>query len=425
MPDSRNFTLTTPPGPNGRKYSDADPDAPRVVRAYDARFMTDASFAAADFRVSWLARRLLVRGQPGVIGGPKKGLKTNLLVDLALSLGTGGMVLGTFPAVRCQVGILSGESGEWTLQETRARIARSKGIQAADVVWSVELPQLGVAEQVLDLVEQVVEFGIEVLFIDPLYLCFLAGVSAGEVSASNFYQTGPLFKELSARLLAVGCTPILVHHYKLTRADHYAEPQLDDLAYSGIQEFVRQWILLGRREKYQPGTGIHRLWLSAGGSVGHGGLWAVDIDEGQQGEDFTGRKWDVTVQPAGDVRRHESEEKADRQREKQERKDTDDDTRLLAAVDKLATPERAAPYTQARDLARLNSAQMLRAVARLVERHALQEATVMVSTGRGGKVQREVRGLRRPKRSDGETARTDGTGGSDLYASPAVPTVSD
>jgi hypothetical protein len=386
------------PTANGVHPSDADEVQREERPAFDPEFLTDASFAAADFRPVWLVRRLLVRGQPAVIGGPKKSLKTSLLVDLALSLGTGGRFLGTFPVERrVQVAVVSGESGGWTLQETRRRVAAAKGMDGpADVVWGLKLPQLADATQVEALAEQVEHYGVEVLLLDPLYLCLLAGVAANELSATNLYQVGPLFAAVARALLSVGCTPIMVHHYKLSRADHYAEPQLEDLAFAGIQEFARQWLLLGRREKYQPGTGIHRLWLSAGGSVGHGGLWTVDVDEGVLLDDFTGRKWEVEVAPAGDVRQHEREAKPGaRERAKAEQRQADE-AALLVALDKLDPEARGAGVDRVRALAGLTRDRMASATERLTAQGFIRRMSVTVEIG--SRATREVAGIARVRR---------------------------
>ncbi|MCA8997350.1 MAG: hypothetical protein KDA80_10190, partial [Planctomycetaceae bacterium] len=68
------------------------------------------------------------------------------------------------------------------------------------------------------------------------------------------------------------------------------------------QEFFRQWMILNRREQYEPGSGMHRLWFSTGGSAGHSSLIGLDIFEGifdPQGTQPRG--WDVNVLKAQEV----------------------------------------------------------------------------------------------------------------------------
>jgi hypothetical protein len=285
----------------------ADPDGDREEVGggpIDLGIVGSAEFARSHYPREWLARRILVKGRPGVIGGPQKAMKTSTVIDLVVSLGVAGRFLGEFEVPDpVKTLLISGESGEATIQETMRRVCRSKGIDPValegQVFWGFTLPQLGSPENLAALARFISEKGIEVVIIDPLYLCL---TTAGKkVDPSNLFDVGPLLKTIAEVCLEAGATPFLVHHFGKNRENLYGLPDMEDLAFSGIQEFARQWILVGRRERYEPGSGRHNLWLTVGGSDGHSGEWSVDVEEGIVGEDFRDRRWDVTITRAAEA----------------------------------------------------------------------------------------------------------------------------
>ncbi len=52
--------------------------------------------------------------------------------------------------------------------------------------------------------------GADVVILDPLYLCALAGTDA---EASNVFQMGTLLRDMEELILHEGATPIFLHHF--------------------------------------------------------------------------------------------------------------------------------------------------------------------------------------------------------------------
>jgi len=398
-----------------REYRDVDlrgAGKPRLIvpgqeqepdrRGYHFGAMDSAKFAVADFRPTWLVRKLLVRGQPGVIGGPTKGMKTSIVVDLALSLATATPFLGTFPVSNpYRVLVASGESGPHTLQETARRVCSAKGVDLASVgrncFWDSTLPQLADLCDLMELQRGLKENAIEVFFCDPLYLSLLSAGSGAQ--ASNMFDMGPIFARVARTCLDVGTTPFLVHHFRQTRGQKNDRekdpPELGDLAFAGIQEFTRQWLLLGRREAYEAGTGLHRLWLAAGGSIGHGGLWALDVDEGQLAEDFSGRKWDVAVTLPAEARQAERETREQAKVQRKEAEAETDARQVLHAHTVNDPDNQGVVYTRLRESAGLSGARFGTAVTRLKAKGEIIETAGTAAVG--NQAQRRARILwRRP-----------------------------
>ena len=299
------------------------------------RRLSCAELDAAEYATEYLVEWLLVAGQPCIVAGQKKALKTSMLLDLAISLAIVGRFLGCFRVTRsARVCVMTGESGLATIQETLRRIATSVGRQLSDIgnlIISDQLPQFGNVEHLDAIKRLLVDDEIEVLIIDPAYLCIPTDGNEGSI-----FAMGHLLRCLNELCLSVGVTLVLAHHTKRGVADPFAPPELEDIAWAGFQEFARQWILLGRRERYEPGTGVHRLWMNIGGSAGHSSMWAVDIDEGSFEGDAP-RRWNVQLAKAEEARRSARErQEADKEKKRQEAQRVQTRADKAAILDALA-----------------------------------------------------------------------------------------
>jgi replicative DNA helicase len=290
-------------GPRGYLLGPAAAGGPQAP-GFRADFLSCAALEAAAVAPRWLVTKALVADQPAVVGGPKKSLKTSLVIDLAVSLASGGRFLGAFPVPHpVPVLLLSGESGQAAVLDTAKRVCQAKGVdfrKCDKLLWGFRLPRLSSAADLATLSAALRQRGVKAVIIDPLYLCMLAGGGEG-LQASNLFHMGPLLLDVAEACLGAGATPVLVHHARKQGQATWGRDEpidLEDLAYAGVGEFARQWLLLSPREKFDPEVGEHKLWLRLGGSAGHAGVYGVDVREGAMDASFGGRQWRVSVRPA-------------------------------------------------------------------------------------------------------------------------------
>src|SRR5262249_9044747 len=96
-------------------------------------FMTPEEFAQTEFKLDWLVPKILVAGQPAIVGGPSKAMKTSVMIDLAVSIGAGGdtRFMGHFAVGKPgkPVGFISAESGGATIKETFQRVCQARGVE--------------------------------------------------------------------------------------------------------------------------------------------------------------------------------------------------------------------------------------------------------------------------------------------------------
>jgi hypothetical protein len=333
--------------------------------------------AQAEPERTWLVDNILVADEVALWAGPRKTLKTSIAVDLALSLATGKPFLDRFTVPQAvRVMFLSGESGRSTIRETALRIAAHKGIadvSALEVLWGSHLPAVSYEEIPatyptgyrwsvrigdreykegrgvgLPMKEVVRDYAPRVVIIDPLYITL---ASKCHINASSLFEMGP---PLAA--LAKAChpaTPILLHHStKELRPGQVMA--LEDAAFAGCQEFARQWFLVNRRRVFKPDQeqDVHELVVLYGGSAGHNGTFALDVDEGKQTRDLRGRVWKPTVLTLAEAKQKDAEARKQQAQQKKEKLQSEHIGKLLAVLPLDGSP---ISFTKARELSRLNT----------------------------------------------------------------------
>lgn len=261
--------------------------------------LTGAELSAKEYHLEYLIPGLLARGQHTILGGPHKTLKTLYACDLGLALATGGTHLGHFTVPRpTRTAIMSGECGYPVLQEYLRRIAKAANTPldtVGNLLVSDQLPWFGHIHHIDAMRQFISDNGLEVVVIDPAYLCM------DGADASNVFAMGKLLRSIADVFVETNCTMVLVHHARGSSGADGEPIQLSDLSFAGFREFAAQWLLLSRRRPYEPGTGHHELWLTAGGRAGHSGLWGLTVDEGRYEPDAE-RYWDVEVSSAAETR---------------------------------------------------------------------------------------------------------------------------
>lgn len=371
--------LRVVPQENPDAENPAEPTG-RPGSGYTPRLYSSAEFFSAQFPREFLVRGVLADGQAGVMGGPKKALKSGISIDLAVSLDTATPFLGfdrfAVPR-RINVLLLNGESGNATIQETGARIARARGIDPCTlgITWGADLPQLANAEHLQDLADIITARGIKVVMVDPAYLCLMTGTRAEGAQAGNLFDMGAIYSQFARFMIEAGATPILTAHAKKGRG--FDPLDLDDLTYAGIAEFARQWILISRREAYE-GDGAHRLWLNVGGSAGHSFLGHLDVEEGIVGEHFEGRVWNVAVEGFQEAKR---EQKAGRDQAKAEERQADE-SHVMRIIDGLSGAGESATLSRVRNGSELSRSRTDSALERLRQQRLIEQYTATVTKGK-------------------------------------------
>jgi hypothetical protein len=343
--------------------------------------LTAAELDAGSYDLEYHIEGCMSVGQPLILAGPKKALKTSIMLDAFISIASGKPFLGQIAVTKPgRVAVMSGESGLATLQESCRRIARAKGIRFADVsgfVISPDLPQIARLDHLDALRKFLLADEITALGIDPAYLC-VPGDDPG-----NMFTMGQYLRGVSQVCTECGVTLALAHHTKKNLAEPYQPLELDSIAWSGFGEFARQWQLVNRREPYVPGSGEHRLWFSVGGSAGHSALWALDVSEGEY-DGVTPRKWEVSLTTAGEARENAQQLKAERRESNKRAKWKATVEECQTAIEKalMLVPDHAESKRLIEDRSGKSGRAFDEAIGVLLRSGKLRETTIKRGNGR-------------------------------------------
>ena len=253
-------------------------------------------FKRQAFRTNFIVHNVLCEGEPTLLGGGHKMLKTLLMADLGVSVATGADFLGHFKVNEPRVfTMFTGETSPGTLQERINAICLHKDVDPTDKQLQIykTLPRFDQPlDQFADLLKKL---GTQVCAIDPLGRCM-----NGEY-ASNLYAMYEQLGNIMDLCAELKITLILAHHSTQSLNHEFRPMELADLTQSGPREAAAQWLLVSRRAAYEM-NGYHKLYLNAGGRAGHCGLYHVDVDEGVfDSETQTARYWKPSVKTAADA----------------------------------------------------------------------------------------------------------------------------
>src|ERR1700741_1180635 len=129
-----NSTSTRRPAANSPRSASNGVVPTNERREVTYRRITSAELASETYDVEFAIDGAMVAGQPLVIGGPMKVLKTSIEVDAGVACATAGKFLKKFQVNReYRTLIMSGESGMASMQEIARRACSAAGKTLADL----------------------------------------------------------------------------------------------------------------------------------------------------------------------------------------------------------------------------------------------------------------------------------------------------
>lgn len=332
--------------------------------------LTNAQLRRSTSQNEYVIDGILVRNQPCVIAGPSKGMKTTLSIDMAISLASGTPFLESTINTRERVLFFTAEIGESTARELEHRISSAKGVydelDGDQISWQTWVPYIPNPEHLQILRYEIERTKATIVVLDPMYQ-LLDGSTQ-----SSYSMNGQQLRTISQLCIDLGATPIIIDHCKRssTNAKEHAPLELEDISGAGKAEFFRQWILISRREKFEPGQ-AHKLWITIGGSAGHSSLLGVTIDDSYS---FltNERQFQVHIEQGHETRSNIESDKSAAAQEKRKRQAEATIAKYAEKVLGAFTGETRLTKTRIGTLAGLNPSNTDKAIAALLASKKLE-----------------------------------------------------
>lgn len=265
--------------------NDGDPDVIRLARQTltDLRDDTTRRFRRwaahelldADRTFRWLARGLLCQPTYGMLGGPRKTLKTYLLLFIGLGVAAGEAVLGQFDVPEPgTVVYYVGEGGRIPMTRRLERVAEAIGYNLKDLPLFLHFETEPMNSPVFQetLRRDLDELRPAAVIIDPFY-----AFHGTEVRAADLHQEGALLSSVSTPCAEAGASLILGNHFNKTGTGR----GLDRITQAGGQEWSDTWMLVSHRSEPDLDAGRFELLLDIGSRQWGGATWDVDLNIGR------------------------------------------------------------------------------------------------------------------------------------------------
>lgn len=283
-------------------------------------FTADSLKEWSETPIEWRIPRTIVKGTYGLVGGPKKALKSTLFSgEFAVSLANGIPWLDSpeLPVEKSASVIVVVNEGLRSYMRSLSRIAKARGLDSYGDI--LVIPANGIRagnEDLTEIIKQKAETSDDlVLIFDATY-----GFVGGDAKAENLFAMADVLGIMQNLGEQVDADVWLVHHY---RKNTTGFPDLDDLSWAGFGEWADSWLLLTHREPAEADKGLFKLGLVAGSREGFETCFEIDADLGVMNElgyhdhppQFTANRiptieaheWGKRNQRNADLRRAQSE----------------------------------------------------------------------------------------------------------------------